>query len=520
MRNLFVCCDGTWNSPDMVQDGVPVVTNVYKFYNAINRDPKANPPQEAYYHPGVGTGDEGGPIKRTWNKWIGGAFGSGLERNILSAYEWLCNTYLDGAAQGGPDRIYMVGFSRGAFTVRSLAGLIWACGLIPRQAGEDVPYSAIENKFTAYKDYKKKVRGADEATAKGLREALRGGNVVPRIEFLGVWDTVGALGIPDKIKWLNWIKPDHKFNDTGLNDAIGHACHALAMDERRSTFTPTLWTTPVKNTPERSLVQTWFPGAHADVGGGYKETELSDVALSWMFKQAKSHGAVFRPAADEIEGSPKGVMHDSAREMKDLLATLPRALPPVQAANQEGPQTCDLPFGQRFHANVLERQTDPPLAQSPFWPTQVLQKGDTKTFEVFAKEYWTPSGVYLLKGETYQFKPVGTWQDGSKTCGAGGYPSVIAWFWRKMPRVATLRDKAARKMALVGVTITPQNPTTGGDPAAVTPVFSGDPGQQKITATGDGYLYCYPNDVRLDFKENTFYKNNRGKIRVTVTRVS
>ncbi len=518
MKHLFVCCDGTWNSPDSVQDGVPVVTNVYKFYNAIERDPTGVPRQEPYYHSGVGAEEGGSFIARMKNKFLGGAFGTGLERNILSAYKWLCDTYEHDADPVRCDRIFMVGFSRGAFTVRSLSSFLWACGLLPREGGAPVAYAAVRARFEAYKAYKQAARKADEAGRQALTRTCRADNVVPKIHFLGVWDTVGALGIPRKLKWASIFGKDHEFNDTSLNDAIVNAYHALAMDERRSNFTPTLWATQLPPGAQRTLVQTWFPGAHADVGGGYKETGLSDVALKWMLDKAALHGAVFRKAAGAVVGDSSGVIHNSAREMKDILATQPRAVPLLAALNQEGAPGLALPFGQGFHAGALRRQTDPPLSQSPFWLTTVLAPQTPQTVEVFARDFWTLTGIYLRQGVSYTFQAAGTWQKGRQVCDANGYRSLAASLWRMLPRVAKLRVPNLRKLALVGVLITPGNPTIAGDPVQVTRVFAGDPGGKAVTAAVSGYLYCFPNDVQPLVKEAAFYQDNRGSLTLTVTR--
>src|SRR6266545_2814644 len=174
MRHLVVCCDGTWNTPDQMRGGVPAPTNVLRFYNAVEE----NESQLRYYHPGVGTGP--GLLEHI----EGGLLGKGLSDNIKSAYAWLAQTYEPG------DAIYLLGFSRGAFTVRSLSGMIRRCGL-PAALKDAEPaefWESIDDLFdTVYR-----------------AKAPAAADTVP-IEFLGVWDTVGSLGIPDSLGLLKIV---------------------------------------------------------------------------------------------------------------------------------------------------------------------------------------------------------------------------------------------------------------------------------------------------------------------------
>ena len=257
MRNLVVCCDGTWNTPEQRDEGVPVPTNVVRLYNAVAERDAAGEEQLRYYHPGVGS--EG----NWWERLAGGSAGVGLTRNVLSAYRWLGTTYRD---DGGGDRLFLYGFSRGAYTVRSLAGMIGQCGLLDLTGlDEREVWKRVER---AFKEGYRKRRAAADWAGDWHFHGGGPGTTFP-IHFIGVWDTVGALGIPDDLTLLNLLDDPKKyaFHATDLGDGVVHARHALALDEMRGSFSPTLWTDVA---PSRDVKQVWFPGVHADVGGSYR----------------------------------------------------------------------------------------------------------------------------------------------------------------------------------------------------------------------------------------------------------
>ena len=211
MRNLVVCCDGTWNTPDQEQNGVPVPTNVVRLYNALAEKDAVGSEQLKYYHSGVGT--EG----HWWDKVAGGSVGSGLGKNIQSAYKWLGCNYQAG------DRIFLFGFSRGAYTVRSLGGLVLNCGLLNLV---DVPEEEVWTRVeAAYSRGYRKGQNQSKWAGSWPFHATPDDAPVP-IYFLGVWDTVGALGVPDDLAILNLLDDPAKysFHDThDGDDACGHA---------------------------------------------------------------------------------------------------------------------------------------------------------------------------------------------------------------------------------------------------------------------------------------------------------
>lgn len=291
MKRIVLCCDGTWNRADQAQDGVPCPTNVLRLaYRVAKRDPDGIA-QVVFYDQGVGTGN-------CVDRLTGGAFGAGLEDNILDAYRFLIANFEPG------DDLFLFGFSRGAYTARSLAGMIRKCGILARRhVKQYVPASRLYRHPDIHPDHK-------EAAEFRACHSCCGSDPIP-IKCIGVWDTVGALGIP--MRGLRSLtRRRHRFHDTELSGTVEHAFHALAIDERRSPFEPTLWLEKPK--PNQLVSQTWFPGVHSDVGGGYASTDLSDITLRWVMDNASLAGLHW---ADEVissaplSGNPVGTLHDS-----------------------------------------------------------------------------------------------------------------------------------------------------------------------------------------------------------------
>ncbi len=258
-KRIIFCCDGTW---DDKQDA----TNVYKLFKAI---PLAAD-QIAFYDDGVGS--DGNPI----DKLLGGAFGDGLFQKIKHGYTKIAHVYEQG------DEVFIFGFSRGAFTARSLAGMIAICGLPTGTFDNNLTDAA----FQAYRNRDKAQRAALLATVNAKYAMFNA-----QIKMIGVWDTVGSLGIPALFGQVDPLI--YGFLDTSLHSNVLNAYHALAIDERRNEFPPTLWTPPVTPIPDQILEQVWFSGVHCDIGGGYPETGLADTTLSWMMSKAKNLGLQF-----------------------------------------------------------------------------------------------------------------------------------------------------------------------------------------------------------------------------------
>lgn len=260
-KRLIVCCDGTWNRLDS-----ECPTNVVRVAQAVKRTASDGVPQIVFYDEGIGVDT---------NKIVGGVTGLGIDKNIQDAYRFLSFNYDRG------DEIYLFGFSRGAYTVRSLAGMIYCSGLLSRRN--------VTMASQAYELYRKREISPKHAEAKSFREKFGKdkGERVP-ITLLGCFDTVGALGIPlvpAFKKFEGQLKTRYKFHDTTLNKDIENAVHAVAIDEIREVFDVTLMT---KNpdAPNQKLRQVWFPGEHGCIGGGTTAYRgLSDTVLKWMLDQ-------------------------------------------------------------------------------------------------------------------------------------------------------------------------------------------------------------------------------------------
>ncbi len=265
MKRIVLCFDGTWNKPadDAIPAYLQIETNVRRFYESVAPRADNDVKQITWYDAGVGT--------EWYNELTGGAFGALLDRHILDGYRYLVDHYEDG------DEIYIVGFSRGAYTARSLVGMLRNCGLV------DSAYAGFKV-ATAYGIYRTRQDHVDSPTAVAFRKLF---SREVKIKFLGVWDTVGSLGIPLKI--ASKVNTDlYGFHDTQLSGIVEHAYQAVAIDEHREDYNACLWTPSAK--PAQTLEQRWFSGAHCDVGGGYPDRRLSDITLRWMQEKAAALG--------------------------------------------------------------------------------------------------------------------------------------------------------------------------------------------------------------------------------------
>lgn len=298
-KKLVVCFDGTWNRPDDSSDGKDSNTNVERLFKAVVGTDAREYPGTAlpagstlkWYDSGVGT---------KWYEHLrGGAFGYGLSLNIRQGYKFLIDNYEPS------DEIYVYGFSRGAYTARSMVGLIRNSGLLDRAAilkvgtGDDEKYPSwqrptpevfrrmsaddIPHIMDAYQLYRNHDGSADTDFALKFRDRFAHKDV--KVKLLGVWDTVGALGIP--VKRFDSFNADHyRFHDQELSAIVENAFHAIAIDEHRENYDVTIW--DPKQKFNQVMEQVWFVGAHADVGGGYEVEEhpLADASLAWMQRKS------------------------------------------------------------------------------------------------------------------------------------------------------------------------------------------------------------------------------------------
>ena len=309
-RNIVVCCDGTGNEYGRHN------TNVVKLYEALVRDTN----QIAFYDPGVGTFSFLGiPLGRRVGLLLGQAFGAGLQQNVEDAYRYLMDRFLP------DDRIFLFGFSRGAYTVRALAGMLNLCGLLQKGSVNLLPYaSRIYNNRDQHN------------VAPGFKRAFCH---ECRPYFIGVWDTVGSMG------WF-WGR---KFFDATLHHDIAYGYHAVSVDERRKKFPVSLWNEAAKS-DRQTIEQVWFPGVHSDVGGSYAEAGLSDIALQWMLEKAENRGLCLKPDwLSKLTPDPCGMLHDSRTGLWRMWRPAPRVIPSVL----------------KVHRSVRTRMDNPESAYGP-----------------------------------------------------------------------------------------------------------------------------------------------------------
>ncbi|MBW4707742.1 DUF2235 domain-containing protein [Roseobacter sp. YSTF-M11] len=305
MAHIAIFCDGTWNSAETGS-----ATHVLRLSNACARSQR----QKVMYFEGVGTGTGMmSQFGRSLSKIGGGLFGWGLNRNIRAAYLALCQVYQPG------DKIMIFGFSRGAYTARSLVGMIRKCGIL-----SDPTRANLRRAFRLYRmrgDHNKpdaphiitarQRLSPDFATSQADVMARADDSCLVRISYLGVWDTVGALGIPASIfgRAADWWNARYKFHDTTLSHLVEAARHAVALDERRSLYEPSLWdnlesrdAVPGLNlgdeTAKRPYQQVWFVGDHGIVGGSAETRALSEITLAWVWQGARAQGLQLKPGVE------------------------------------------------------------------------------------------------------------------------------------------------------------------------------------------------------------------------------
>lgn len=374
-KNIVFCADGTWNSPnqDDNHDHLPDPTNVYKLFLLLDGELSAGSLKAAdeqekisslegeilqvskYLH---GVGDSRNPICRI----MGGAFGAGVIARIVRGYTFISRNYEPG------DNIFIVGFSRGAYTARALAGFIAAQGLLSKRLTQNKE-QAYRKGAEAWYRYRKSASKQDffarlaEVVA-DLPAFLSSKTLeecdfvsVDRITSVAVWDTVGAMGIP---RIAGGGRMDaFRFTDTKLSNKVAWGFHAVSLDEKRCDFTPTLWDA------RDQVKQILFPGAHADVGGGYpttnNESGLSDGALEWMTEELRATGVIFSAKSScHLNPDPTGTAHEPWRNT--LYKKMKRAFP----AQIIGHHSIALRAEQ---SNVL---ADPEAKPAQYQPTHML----------------------------------------------------------------------------------------------------------------------------------------------------
>ena len=446
-KSIVICCDGTANHPGQVVDGTLAPTNVALLHEAVADETASGWAQVKWYDPGVGTGTSTVSRRATFlarlargivsslPAWIPdivsrcftaieGATGATIEENIEQGYRELVRLYEPG------DRIVLVGFSRGAYTARCIAGVIARCGLLKRDHIRFVP--------AAIALYRRRTRHSPQPLV-----ATAYTHADPRVHVLALWDTVASLGLP---LWGWWFRVGALWRSLPLNidpaPVCDHVYHGLAMDERRSQFFPTLVTPPAAGGP--TVEQVWFRGAHADVGGGYAERQLSDISLAWLERKLTAHGVQLRvPPAPPPAPNDLGPIHDEIARQPgwEALGTWPRwhpiprpgdGTPAAQALAARFGRLDDSVWRRAEHAGQGWHQRLGAPAGAPGPPPLVdarvaadgfvfLDVGDAVRVTVPADRQWTRTGLVIEEGAAYRLTAAGTWRDADKPpCGPGG----------------------------------------------------------------------------------------------------
>jgi hypothetical protein len=274
MKRIVTCCDGTWDTRDRRYR-----TNVAKVSDAVLPKGSDETLQKVFYHAGVGT-------RSLLEKLPGGVFGAGLWKNVQEAYREIVDIY------DADDELFFFGFSRGAYTARSTVGMIRKCGILRKDVEASERARLIKEAYDRYRN-RKLPPDADAMKQFRHQHCVHFEDPqfpdVPPIKFVGVWDTVGALGIPLGLVGKIFNRRRYGFHDVSLSRKVKNAYHALAIDEKRGNFRSTLWEQHPEATNQK-MEQRWFAGTHSDVGGGGPDLQQSDWTLRWMLGKARECG--------------------------------------------------------------------------------------------------------------------------------------------------------------------------------------------------------------------------------------
>jgi uncharacterized protein (DUF2235 family) len=343
VAHIIVCSDGTWNKPEerarqTKQRDFP--TNILKIARSIAPELE-QVKQHVFYDWGIGA---------YHSSWLAGMTGKGIEKNITDGYRYIVQNYSAG------DKIFLFGFSRGAYTVRALSGLINNIGILKREHA-----ARIAEAWSIYKRAQKKYSPAGAAA---VTFKSKFSHAAKEIHFVGVFDTVGALGIPRSL--IGLFSDKDEFYDTEIGSNVAIARHALAIDEQRTDFEPTLW----MRKEGLDLKQVWFAGVHSDIGGSYppgRDGSLaSDVPLKWMLNQARDAGLMTEAHVTErLNSHATSTLHNSRKHIYRLSPIRYRPL----AYDVQKPTTIHESVKQRYDADQTYRpKALNSLLASEGWP--------------------------------------------------------------------------------------------------------------------------------------------------------
>ena len=526
-KQIVVCMDGTWNDP-------VARTNVYRLFQMLPGDErlveedgpirshlaKRGVALAAFYIESIGNGG------RTQGL-LGGTQGIGLHDCMIDAYLLVSQAYERG------DKIWLFGFSRGAWAARCLGAFIARSGLIPAaNADGDDAADQAEQVWLNYKE------------GRGVK---RGGrfwkhNDETPIRMIGVWDTVGELGVPE-FNGLHLVDRDElrylKFTDRELSPRVEHGRQALAIDEERADFPPTLWD------EREGIKQVWFPGAHGDVGGGYENHGLADAALEWMVEEVNDLAAGLHLApgqlSEALAADPLEDRHDETRspvwrtrpskerEVPDDAELHPGVLQRLRERADYRPRgLADVPACAEFYQDDQQPPEEKLQQEREDLPFRKLPVDGSTRFAAYAHKWWNASGLEVDAGERYRIEASGTWVDQGTPAGADGYEST-AWFLQLAKRNRRLQERPW--FSLVAA-IHPRPDLEASNPdsesilaglveSAISGVARIDdesslvatPNGCEIEIVEPGFLYFFANDSVYS------YGNNTGFMMVEVTRL-
>lgn len=526
-KQIVVCMDGTWNDP-------VARTNVYRLFQMLPGDErlveedgpirshlvKRGDALAAFYIESIGNGG------RTQGL-LGGTQGIGLHDCMIDAYLLVSRVYERG------DKIWLFGFSRGAWAARCLGAFIARSGLIPvANADGDGAADEAEKVWLNYKEGRGVKRGG---------RFWRYNDQTP-IRMIGVWDTVGELGVPE-FNGLHLVDRDElrylKFTDRELSPRVEHGRQALAIDEERADFPPTLWD------EREGIKQVWFPGAHGDVGGGYDNHGLADTALEWMVQEVNdlaaglhlSPGQLSEALApdpledrhDETRGPVWRTRPSKEREVPDDAELHPGVLQRLRERADYRPKgLADVPACAEFYQDDQPPPEEALQQEREDLPFRKLPVDGSTRFAAYAHKWWNASGVEVGAGERYRIEASGTWVDQGTPAGADGYESK-AWFLQLAKRNRRLQERPW--FSLVAA-IHPRPDLEAHNPdsesmlaglveSAISGVARIDdesslvatPNGWEIEIVEPGFLYFFANDSVYS------YGNNTGFLMVEVTRL-
>ncbi|MEE9452228.1 MAG: DUF2235 domain-containing protein [Gammaproteobacteria bacterium] len=465
-QKIVICCDGAWHEPINKKDSEMIETNIEKLSKLI--DPKKE--VKLFY-------DTGMPTNGMMEKFKG----QDLLQSIKDAYAFIVKNYTK------ESEIYLFGFSRGAYVVRSVAGMIRKCGILTEAGFED----QLDNAMKLYRNLQldrnsmeaEMFRAKYTMMPKDTMKQMANGSHKMRIQhnikikFLGVFETVGALGIPTK-GLTNLNNEKYQFHDTMLSPDVMSAYQALAIDETRSAMMPCVWKAPM-HIKEQMIEQCWFAGTHANIGGNFSDEGLSNISLHWMLEKARKHGLPLLPAAKKVKGDPFAICQKFSGAMYRGTKIYERPLMNIEYANM------------MIHESVNKRFQEISLKYYPNNLLYEMRKKDPTL--IIAKEQYNFTGKYLQAGKKYQFTADGMWQDKGSPADASGFQKF---------HLKPLRFKKGRTFTLVG--------TIGRDDTTAFDIGEMIENHATFTPEKSGMLFCFANDARSN------YGNNTGFIKVGV----